>query len=254
MTDVEILRKSQEELQNMDTFASAEALQEYASLDKLFPVEEDILNRYFPPAPAHVLDLGCGGGRTTAHLLKRGYKVTAGDIVPGMVEVTKNRLPGLDCRVLDATSLDLPSASFDVVWFSYNGLDYIYPFSSRMAALAEIKRVLKPGGVFVYSSHNILGRCTRITRPLMRCLIRYHLAFLYHSLRKPLLQNYWRENNNGDNWLSSYCGIPTRQIGTLRKAGFEPVSLESQYARSLWDITWKDFWPHYVARKPEISA
>lgn len=254
MTNSETSYKSPEELESINTFASEEALLEYAGLDELFPVEEHILNHYFPSAPAHILDLGCGGGRTTAHLVNRGYQVTAGDIVPGMVEATKKRLPGVDCRILDATCLDLPSETFDVVWFSFNGLDYIYPFASRLSALSEIKRVLKPGGIFIYSSHNILGRCTRITRPVVQCLIRYHLAFLYHSLRKPLLQNYWRECNNGNNWLNTYCGIPSRQISALKKVGFETVAIESQYARSKWVITWKDFWPHYVVRKPEISV
>lgn len=252
MTDI-TSGKSAEEIQNINTFAHKKSIVEYAGMAELFPVEEHILDNYFPSGPAQVLDLGCGGGRTTVHLAERGYQVTAGDIVPEMVEEARKRISGVAFKVLDATCLDLPSEFFDVVWFSFNGLDYIYPFHNRLSALHEIKRVLKPGGIFVYSSHNILGRCTRINRPLISCLLHYHLAFFYHSLRKPLLQNYWRECHYGDNWLNTYCGIPQRQVGTLKNVGFDLLSVESSYGKSIWEITWKDFWPHYVARKPLVE-
>ena len=237
--------KSSEEIQNIDTFASIQAVDEYSTLSDLFPIEARILDHVFPPAPARVLDLGCGAGRTTIHLQSRGYQVTAGDIVPAMIEKAKSRVPGVDFRVLDATRIDLASEQFDAVWFSFNGLDYIYPFSSRLSALREIKRVLKPGGMFVYSSHNIIGRCTRVSRPL----VAYHLAFLYQSLGRPLLQNYWRERHYGDQWLTAYCGIPTRQVRTLQNVGFEFLGMESRYGETMPGITLKDYWPHYVARK-----
>lgn len=234
---------------NMNIFSSQEAVDQYGALGGLRTVEQRLLDHAFPAAPATVLDLGCGGGRTTVHLRDRGYRVVAGDVVPAMVERARDRLPDVDFRVLDATRLDLPSDQFDVVWFSCNGLDCIYPFSERVRALREIKRVLKPGGLFVFSSHNIIGRCTRRSRPLL-----YHLGFIYQSLRRPLLQNYWRERHYGDKWLTLYCGIPPRQVGTLEKVGFELVTIESEYGKGIWEITLKDYWPHYVARKPEKSG
>jgi SAM-dependent methyltransferase len=236
--------KSDQELQNINTFSSTQALQEYTEMTDLFPIERQVLQEHFPAAPARILDLGCGAGRTTQHLVEMGYDVVAGDIVPEMVEQAMKKMPRTDIRVLDATKLDLPSESFDVVWFSFNGLDYIYPFSSRLAALKEIKRVLKPGGLFVYSSHNVMGRFMRWSFPL-----RYHLGFMYHSLRKPLLQNYWRESHPGDNWLNTYAGLPFQQVGTLKHLGFESVTVCSIHAQTPLKITFKDYWPHYVARK-----
>jgi len=37
---------------------------------------------------------------------------------------------------------------------AFNGLDYVMPDASRQVALSEIRRVLKVGGVFIFSSHN----------------------------------------------------------------------------------------------------
>ena len=43
--------------------------------------------------------------------------------------------------------------TFDLVIFSYNGIDYV-AHVDRLKILAEIRRVLKRGGVFFFSSHN----------------------------------------------------------------------------------------------------
>jgi len=256
-TDRDAPRKSKVELDNMGVFAGAKMLAEYSGLsDKsaavmkaLFPIEERVFRKHFPPPPVHVLDLGCGAGRTSCPLVQRGYSVVAGDISPEMIARARQLHPHLDFRILDAVALDLPSGTFDVVLFSFNGLDYVYPFANRLRALREVFRVLRPGGLFVYSSHNLLGHFARIRRPLARHAY-YRLRFLYDSLSRPLFQNYWREKI-GSEWLTTYYGIPFRQIRTLRNVGFEFCSLESEKGERLWPVTWKDVWPHYVARRPK---
>jgi SAM-dependent methyltransferase len=248
--------KSEVELDNMGVFASGKMLDEYSGLSgknaaflkALFPIEERVVLQHFPPPPAQVLDLGCGAGRTSCPLAQRGYSVVAGDISPEMIARARQLHPHIDFRVLDAVALDLPSDTFDVVLFSFNGLDYVYPFANRLRALREIFRVLRPGELFVYSSHNLLGHFARIRRPFVRCAY-YQLRFIYHSLSSPLFQNYWREKV-GRGWLTTYYGIPFRQIRTLREVGFEFHSLESEGGEGLWPITLKDAWPHYVARRP----
>ena len=248
--------KSQVELDNMGVFAGVKVVEEYTGrsgknaefLRTLFPIEERVFLQHFPPPPAQVLDLGCGAGRTSDPLVQRGYSVVAGDISPEMIAHARQRYPHIDFRVLDAVALDLPPDTFDVVFFSFNGLDYVYPFPHRLRALREILRVLKPGGLFVYSSHNLVGQLARIPRSWGRGTY-YQLRFIYHSLSTPLLQNYWRVKV-GEGWLTTYFGTPRRQIRTLRDVGFEFCSLESEKGQGLWPITWKDAWPHYVARRP----
>ncbi len=235
--------------QNVQAYCTQDSLRSYARLHDLFPIEKKCLQRYFPKPPARVLDLGCGTGRTTEHLCRLNYDVVAVDITAAMIEYARNKIPGADFRVMDATCLDLRSESFDAVWFSFNGLDSIYPLQKRTAAIKEIRRVLKPGGIFLFSAHNIVGRYTRFFRPICKCF-KYHAEFFLQSLGKPLMQNYWREKHYSDGWLTMYCGIPLRQLMILRKLNFEVVAVESSYAEGLWNITLKDFWPHYVARKP----
>ncbi len=239
--------QSAEEQENQRCFGNPASLDAYARETGLFPVEQRILRDHFPPPPAEVLDIGCGAGRTTRHLHELGYRVIAGDIVPQMVERARHILPGADIRVLDATRLELASNAFDAVWFSFNGLDCIYPFASRLQALSEIHRVLKPGGIFIYSSHNVLGRFTRVFRPYKRCL-GYHLKFILQSLKNPVLQCYWREWDHGG-LLCQYAGTPFQQIRTLRRKGFELIALKGKDVDGLWRVSFGDYWPHYIARR-----
>src|SRR3989344_5083903 len=71
-----------------------------------------------------------------------------------MIEGAKKDNPQMDFRIMSATNLDFPDSYFDCLFFSFNGIDYIYPESRRFEALKEAYRVLKPGGIFILSSHN----------------------------------------------------------------------------------------------------
>ena len=71
-----------------------------------------------------------------------------------MIAVCKKRFPDANFIVADARDLSrFDSASFDFVLFSFNGIDYM-DHQGRIETLYEIRRVLRPGGVFVFSSHN----------------------------------------------------------------------------------------------------
>ena len=118
-------------------------------------VSAELLERLaaFSFSPAVVLDLGAGTGRVTREL-KRRYRralVIALDIAPGMLREAR-RHQGLWRRFArvcgDALRLPLASGSVDVL-FSSLMLQWCEPLD---AALAEVRRVLKPDGFFTFST------------------------------------------------------------------------------------------------------
>jgi malonyl-CoA O-methyltransferase len=118
-------------------------------------VSGELLERLaaFDFAPQVVLDLGAGTGRVTRELRRRyrGALVIALDIAPGMLrEARRYSRPWrrFERVCADALRLPLGDASIDLV-FSSLMLQWCEPLD---AALAEVRRVLKPQGFFAFST------------------------------------------------------------------------------------------------------
>jgi 2-polyprenyl-6-hydroxyphenyl methylase/3-demethylubiquinone-9 3-methyltransferase len=101
----------------------------------------------------HVLDLGCGGGLTTACLAQRGATVVGVDLSRASLHVASRQTrryghpqPVFACGRAEA--LPFAEASFDVVWCT----DVLEHLPELPVALAQIARVLKPGGLFLYDT------------------------------------------------------------------------------------------------------
>ena len=106
-----------------------------------------------------VLELGCGGGRVALGLLRMGYaNITATDFSPTMVSLAQGVLaeacPDWEKLVSeeDATALSFPDDSFDAAIFAFNGLMCLPSQGHRMAALRSIHRVLRTGGIFLFTA------------------------------------------------------------------------------------------------------
>lgn len=106
-----------------------------------------------------ILDLGCGAGRTTINLYKNGFKNIKGvDIAENLIKYAKNYSENnnlsIDFEVGDATQLNERDNEYDVVIFSYNGMQCIPGFNNRLSVLKEVYRVLKPGGLYIFTAHD----------------------------------------------------------------------------------------------------
>src|SRR3989344_14796 len=118
--------------------------------------EAALIERHFKKGST-VLDIGCGTGRTTIPLYQLGYEVTGLDITPKMIQTAREIAVqyghDIPYRSGDATKLDFADGSFDNALFSNNGITQISGRKNRLRALTEVRRVLKPRGVFFFSTH-----------------------------------------------------------------------------------------------------
>lgn len=138
---------------SVDIYARADIVSHYQNVRGLLPPEKYLFGRYVRPG-VEVLDLGVGGGRTSAYLSTGAKRYLGVDYSAEMVAAAQRRHPALEFAQGDATDLSLADESFDVAIFSFNGLDCIPSDEGRIKALAEMRRVTRANGVVIVSSHN----------------------------------------------------------------------------------------------------
>lgn len=221
-------------------------------------------------AKARLLDIGIGTGRTTGHLAGRCSSYVGVDYADGMVERARHRFPGQDLRVMDARDLSaFPDGAFDLVVFSYNGLDYVGP-DDRSKVLDEVRRVSRPGGAFMFSAHRLgasipkaadLANLPVILNPfrMANAVVKY-LRGIRNSRRLSAHERhetgYALLNDPAQQYqLLTYYISPAAQRRQLETSGFCQVRAFAQSGREL-DLTpggsappAADFMVHYLARR-----
>ena len=110
----------------------------------------ELLGRLLPPPPARLLDVGGGPGTYAAPLARRGYRVHVVDPVPLHVEQARQAAgggpeTGFTAAQGDARDLPQPDESQDAVML-FGPLYHLTEAGDRGQALAEARRVLRPGG------------------------------------------------------------------------------------------------------------
>jgi ubiquinone/menaquinone biosynthesis C-methylase UbiE len=136
-------------------------------------LHHEILDGLLPSGSTdRVLEIACGTGHTTELLQAKGIDYVACDLTPNMLEQARQRL-GSSAPLARANALHLPfpTASFDIV-LSTRFL-HLFPMERQRLLLAEMLRVLKPGGRMVVDFDNFTSRWVLALPHLLYNLLRY---------------------------------------------------------------------------------
>lgn len=140
---------------NKEFYLNQTAASWYAGKQFVLPEEQAFLRDFSDELRGKaMLDIGIGAGRSTRYLLPLSADYIGVDYSPDMVREAAVHFPQARLEVRDARDLSAyDDGQFDYVMFSFNGMDCL-SHEGRLQTLAEIRRVLKPGGLFAFSSHN----------------------------------------------------------------------------------------------------
>jgi SAM-dependent methyltransferase len=125
----------------------ADAYDAFMELDSPYHrAAADALRRRLGAGPGRCLDLGCGGGHVIPVAQELGWEVVGTDVSADQLRVARRSLPHVELACADATALPFGDGSFDAAYATFVHTD----FDDFAGALAEVLRVLRPGGRFVY--------------------------------------------------------------------------------------------------------
>jgi ubiquinone/menaquinone biosynthesis C-methylase UbiE len=118
---------------------------------ELFRTQE-LLRRHLPPAPARILDVGGGPGAHAHWLVEDGYRVHLIDPVQRHLDQAHDRA-GCTVELGDARTLTAADASYDAVLL-LGPLYHLLDAADRALAIAEARRVVRPGGIVAAAAIN----------------------------------------------------------------------------------------------------
>jgi SAM-dependent methyltransferase len=206
----------------------------------LLQIDQTFVERHCT-APGRVIDLGCGTGRVLIPLAQRGHWVLGVDLSQEMLAIAREKAlaahVSIQCLRANVVELDgLADGSFDCALCLFSTLGMIAGRAPRRRLLAQVHRLLRPGGTFLLHAHN---RWFNFWDPQGR-------QWLFRDIGRALL----RSASSGDRDMPAHDGqgrltlhlFTRREIcRLLRHAGFQivevkPVSLrpDGSLARPWW--------------------
>ncbi len=234
-------------------YSRKDVVELYAHADYLSGAEKALFSRYLKPG-LRILDIGVGGGRTSAILAENAAQYIGIDYVPAMVEACRQRFPRLQFEVMDAADLSaFADGHFDLVVFSFNGLGYLHPDGQRRQCLLECRRILKNGGIFIFSLHHARSL---FLRPPLRQGLDSLLASLWQSAKRCVVRIrqklFWQGGgyffSDAHGGLLVYLATPATVKTQLTQAGFTMLDVLGD-AYPAFNISCMTLWYYYSARK-----
>lgn len=191
----------------------------YQQIDLKIPDDAAVwvyLNQLVPDG-AKLLDGGCSSGHFVKAAIEHGYDASGFDCSPEAVDDARTRF-GLNVFAADATDLPVEDNTYDVIT-----LNQVFEhFSSPLATLRELQRVLKPSGVLYLETVNYLKL--------------YWMERYLPFLKKPYLNmrntesDWYRDRLPWASFDHYYHWTPATIKEAMRRAGF--VDVENYSFRS----------------------
>ena len=188
-----------------------------------FERTKELIGRFLPPPPAHIVDVGGGSGPYAFWLASLGYSVHLVDATARLVEEA-GRLndaspqPLTSIAIGDARSLSLADASVDAVLL-LGPLYHLPDHPERLEALREAKRVLRTNGVVLAAG------ISRYAGTLDTMALNPTLEPLVVSMRHRALVDgqYRNETDNPRYFVTAYFHRPEDLVQEVADAGYQDV-------------------------------
>jgi SAM-dependent methyltransferase len=157
-------QQQQKEERDAIPFGEYSAIYDLIYADKNYPGEAryvaELIERFSARkgASATVIDLACGTGRHAFELASLGYAIEGSDISAGMIGVARAQAAAraLPVRFHNHSfqTADAIEGQFDVALALFASLGYLTHFDDFSLALANVRKRLVPGGIFIFDLWN----------------------------------------------------------------------------------------------------
>jgi SAM-dependent methyltransferase len=194
---------------------------------------------------ARALDIGCGFGRWTRWLAQHGANAIGVDPTQGMLEAAGRASPdSIEYLKMSATALDFPDDHFDFVT-CITVIQHLEP-DEQEAAIAELARVLRPGGSAVVLDLIDLGDRGKIVYP--RAAPEWFRSYEARGLSV----QHWEGQEfvpliRGFRWLAERVGALIG-LGSDQREG--PSLLEKTQGRGPFQLAYAGLWILVQLSKP----